>query len=289
MHVVRPNIHVNSDAFHVEIFLNKPLNEGLDLAGVKQLVSKLNDKKKAFHMLIKKFNESQSISTKKYIAAALVIIYLSSFAANNSRWSKPSNLRDISVVSTELAKADKIDASKIASAIENPAVKSDLTKPYYVNVEIAKTSPAAKEMIKKHEKLKLTAYSIGDGMITIGYGHAKPKGISKYKLGDKITEKQAQLLFEQDVKDKEDGIKRMFAEWKKQNIDINVNQNMFDAMVSMAFNMGVTGFRKSEFVKNLKKGNAVSAAEKIKTTNVDPNFPGLKKRRAEEHSLFIKK
>ncbi len=36
--------------------------------------------------------------------------------------------------------------------------------------------------IKQEEKLRLKAYDIGDGMITIGYGHAEPMETSKYKL-----------------------------------------------------------------------------------------------------------
>ena len=60
-------------------------------------------------------------------------------------------------------------------------------------------SKAAINLIKKHEGLSLKAYKIGDGMITIGYGHAEPEKNSKFKVGDKITKHQAEELFLHDL------------------------------------------------------------------------------------------
>jgi GH24 family phage-related lysozyme (muramidase) len=58
-------------------------------------------------------------------------------------------------------------------------------------------------------------------------------------------------------------------------------------MVSMAFNMGVSAFRQSAFVRKLKQNDLESAAELIKTTNLNDNFPGLEDRRMIEYAMFV--
>lgn len=141
--------------------------------------------------------------------------------------------------------------------------------------------------IKQEEKLRLKAYDIGDGMITIGYGHAEPMETSKYKLGDKISEKQADRLLKEDLKEAEDGIKRIFKEWEERKIDVRINQNMYDALVSIVFNSGIGGVRMSDFIKDIKKGKFEEAGEKIKKFNISSKFPGLAYRRSKESKLFL--
>jgi len=60
-----------------------------------------------------------------------------------------------------------------------------------------------REYIKRVEGKRLDAYDLGDGMITIGYGHAQPKGKSKYKIGQRITDAEAEQLLVQDIRDAE--------------------------------------------------------------------------------------
>lgn len=148
-------------------------------------------------------------------------------------------------------------------------------------------SPNGLSLIKKHESLKLKAYKIGDGKITIGYGHAEDIGKSKYKVGQKITPEQAVELLRRDIKNAEDGVKRIFKEWKLKNINIHVTQDMFDSLVSMAFNMGISNLRQSQMIQDLKKGKYKKAGELIKKTNIEDDFPGLESRRNEESRLFL--
>jgi hypothetical protein len=75
------------------------------------------------------------------------------------------------------------------------------------------------EHIKKHEGIKLTAYKLGDGKITIGYGHAEPIHKSKYRVGQKISKEEAERLFQKDLKEAADGVRRIFSEWKEKGID----------------------------------------------------------------------
>ena len=62
---------------------------------------------------------------------------------------------------------------------------------------------------------------------------------------------------------------------------------MYDAMVSMAYNMG-PGIRKSDFIQAVKKGDLKTAKELILTTseNLFDDFPGLKTRREKEAKMF---
>lgn len=169
-----------------------------------------------------------------------------------------------------IAESEKIALMEIASKYKSPLT--------------LKLSQSCWDHIRKVEDLRLTPYELGDGMVTIGYGHARR---ANYKKDYKITKEQANKLLIKDVNIAAQGVKRMFAQWEDEGIDIKITQGQYDAMVSMAFNMGVTKFRRSEFVKTLKKGKLKKAAELIKTTGINDKFPGLKVRRLSEYEMFI--
>tara|TARA_Y100000389_G_scaffold202649_1_gene248566 strand:+ start:3948 stop:4958 length:1011 start_codon:yes stop_codon:yes gene_type:complete len=132
----------------------------------------------------------------------------------------------------------------------------------------------------------LAAYDLRDGKVTIGWGHAESKSNSQFKVGDTITKEKAEKLFLEDLESAEDAVKSVFEEWKGKNIPFYVDQNMYDAMVSMAFNMGRGGFRGSDFIQLVKKGNYEEAKERILSTNV--SFKGHSPRRKRESELFGK-
>jgi len=142
--------------------------------------------------------------------------------------------------------------------------------------------------IMDEEKPKLIAYALGDGKITVGYGHAEPVETTKLKVGQKITKEQAKLYLKEDLKIAADGVRRMFNDWKKQDKNYKVTQDMFDALVSMAFNMGVSGLRNTNLVDHLRDGDYKTAGQLIKQTNIDnDSFPGLEKRRNKESNMFL--
>jgi GH24 family phage-related lysozyme (muramidase) len=141
--------------------------------------------------------------------------------------------------------------------------------------------------IKNEEKCKLTAYKIGDGMITVGYGHAEKSGKTKLRVGQKITQEKADEYLKEDLKEAADGVRRMFKDWEEEGTNVTITQSMFDALVSMAFNAGVGGLRRSEVVEHLKKGDYQTAADSIKTFRVSSKFPGLAIRRAKESEMFL--
>jgi lysozyme len=147
-------------------------------------------------------------------------------------------------------------------------------------------SDRIKDFIKKEEGLSLEAYDIGDGMITIGYGHAERKSNSKFKKGDVITQRKANELFKEDLKEATEGIKRIFEDWNEEGIHIKITQNQFDALVSLAFNTGVQSVRDSKFIQSIKKQDFLKASSEIENYDLERGYSGLIDRRKTEKEIF---
>lgn len=159
-----------------------------------------------------------------------------------------------------------------------------------VNMRLSKQGWKNIKMIEGDHKGDpiLTAYDIDDDRITIGWGHAEKKETSNYKLGQTITRDEAKKLLEDDLKVAADGVRRIFKQWKEEGIERKLTQDQFDALVSMAFNMGVTGLRKTETIKYIKEGNYKKAGETIKVEGILDKFKsGHSKRRNEESKMFL--
>lgn len=160
--------------------------------------------------------------------------------------------------------------------------------PIFYNVENMHTSKNGKNFIKHHENKRNKVYDIKDGKLTVGYGHAEKKSKTKLKVGQILSDEEIDDLFNKDIKIAEDGIKRLFKEWKESGNEIILTQNMFDALVSIAFNSGVQGVRNSDFIKNIKEKKFKTASKNIEKHALRKGFPGLEKRRNQESKLFKK-
>jgi len=153
------------------------------------------------------------------------------------------------------------------------------------------SSDKLKQMLKQEEgsaqekgEPVLSAYKLGDGMITVGWGHAERIDDSQFAPGQKITIEKAEQLFASDVANAENGLNKILDDWKRDGIKVKITQPMYDAMASMIFNMGIGNFRKSDFIQLVKQGRYGEAAERILTTNV--TYPGHVIRRQRESDLF---
>lgn len=156
-------------------------------------------------------------------------------------------------------------------------------------IEDLNPSEECRNLIIKYEGLRLKAYSVGDGMITIGFGHAELESSSSFKLGDEISMEEAIILFDRDLRRKEFFIKSLFRSWEDESgKKIYITQSMFDAILSLTYNIGVGGFMDSGVAKNLKRRDYIGAAESIKITKLNPKFPMLEDRRIDESNLFLK-
>ena len=145
----------------------------------------------------------------------------------------------------------------------------------------------------------LVAYDLGDGAYTIGYGHAifpdEQEGFdflprySKIVPGrTTITKENAETLLKDDMREAESIVNRILDQWEEKGIKPPITQGMYDAMVSMSYNMG-RGIRTSDFIQAVKRGDFDLARKLILTTseNLFDDFPGLESRRKKESEMFI--
>ena len=140
-----------------------------------------------------------------------------------------------------------------------------------------KLSQVGLDLIKSFEGLRLEPYYCSSHVLTIGYGSTGPH----VKEGMKITEQQAEDLLRKDVARFEDGVTRL--------INIPLNQNQFDALVSFAFNCGVGALEESTLRRRLNGGedpNTVAKEELKRWTN--GGLAGLVRRRQAETDLFCR-
>lgn len=140
-------------------------------------------------------------------------------------------------------------------------------------------------LIKGYEKLRLEAYRCQAGVWTIGYGHTG----ADVKPGLIITEERAEELFKQDLELFSIKVHRILVDKRCRRL---VNSNQFAALVSLAFNIGVQGFKDSTVVRKLGELSFDKAAEafmlwnKVKIEGALTVSDGLINRRKAEVELF---
>ncbi|HHQ4314343.1 TPA: lysozyme [Serratia fonticola] len=142
-----------------------------------------------------------------------------------------------------------------------------------------KTSQRGIALIKSFESLELKAYpdpGTGGKPFTIGWG--RTKGV---KPGDRITEQQAETFLAEDL--------AVFELTVNSAVKVPVTQNQFDALVSLAFNIGGANFAGSTLVKKLNAGDPRGAADQfLRWKFADgKEMRGLVRRRAAERELFL--
>lgn len=130
-------------------------------------------------------------------------------------------------------------------------------------------------LLKRFEGCKLTAYQDGGGVWTIGYGSTD--GVRE---GQTISQSEADEKLETDVEDHDITDLLEGAE---------TSQNQFDAMTSLAFNIGIDAFAGSSVLKRHKEGNYPRAADCFLLWKYDNGVvvPGLLKRRNAERELYL--
>lgn len=138
-------------------------------------------------------------------------------------------------------------------------------------------SLSALEKLKRLEGFRAKAYVPVPGDVpTIGYGFTK--GV---KLGDMMTRQDADARLIEELRPYEQGV------WKV--CTVMPNQNQFDAMVLLCFNIGVAGFQKSTVLKAHNRGDFQAAARAFGLWNKSGGkvYAGLTRRRAEEAALYL--
>lgn len=135
-------------------------------------------------------------------------------------------------------------------------------------------------LIKKFEGLMLNAYRDQAGILTIGYGHT-----GDVKLGQVIDQEKADEYLENDLNNTQSFI--------NEHVICELNQNQYDALCSLVFNIGSGNFEKSTLFKLLNSSEYERASRefirwnKITVNDVKEVSAGLTKRRYEEQQLFL--
>ena len=145
-----------------------------------------------------------------------------------------------------------------------------------------KISNLGLELIKEFEGFSANAYLCPAKIPTIGYGNTFYSDGRKVKLGEQISKSDALELLE--IVANKDFADKIFP-----SIIVPVTQNQFDAMVSLAYNIGVGNFLKSTLLKKVNAGDFIGASEEFLKWNKSGGKPlsGLTRRRKRERELFL--
>jgi lysozyme len=140
------------------------------------------------------------------------------------------------------------------------------------------TGSAGVNMIKSFEGLYLDAYYDAVGIPTIGYGHTE-----NVHMGMSISEAEAEQLLRQDLERFEVAV--------QDGVEVEINDDQFDALVSFSFNLGAGSLFSSTLLKLLNQGKFEQAAEEFPRWNKAGGqaLLGLTRRRLSERALFLGK
>lgn len=147
-------------------------------------------------------------------------------------------------------------------------------------MEIKELSDYGIKFLMSNEGVILHPYLDTKGIPTIGVGNTFYEDGSKVKITDPpITKERAMELFKYILKNYELAV--------YSNTRDDINQNQFDALVSLCYNIGVNGFKNSTLVKKINNNSddvVVKAAFLMWK-----NPPEIMGRRNREVALYFKK
>lgn len=145
-----------------------------------------------------------------------------------------------------------------------------------------KLNAAGIKLIQDFEGLMLEAYRCSAGVLTIGYGHTSAAGEPFVTPDMKITQAEADAIFRRDVQKYCDGVRGV--------LQVEVSENQFSAMVSLAYNIGVEAFATSSVLRftNERRFDEAAASFALWNKAAGQVLRGLVRRRAAEAELYAK-
>lgn len=144
-----------------------------------------------------------------------------------------------------------------------------------------KTATRGIELIKEFEGCRLTAYKCPAGVWTIGFGHTGTVDGKKIGSGMTITAAKATELLRGDLAKFEAAVNSY--------VTAPITQNMFDALVSFAYNCGAGALKGSTLLRKLNAKDYDEAAAEFPKWNKAGGkvLNGLVRRRERERQLFL--
>lgn len=147
-----------------------------------------------------------------------------------------------------------------------------------------KTNKEGINILHEFENCKLKAYLCPAKVWTIGWGNTFYADGSKVKEGDKMTQIQADRLFDVILAKFESGVRNA--------VKVTLTDNQFSALVSFAYNVGLANFRGSTLLRklNINPNDPSIGSEFLRWVNKGSAFEkGLTRRRKAESDLYFKK
>lgn len=141
-----------------------------------------------------------------------------------------------------------------------------------------KINAAGLALVKSFEGCKLDSYRCAAGVATVGYGHTGPD----VRIPMTITPERAEELLEQDLARFETGVEALTE-------GVPTDDNQFAALVSLAFNIGLSAIATSTVLKRHRLGNKMGAANAMLMWNRGGGrvLAGLSRRREAERKLYL--
>lgn len=145
--------------------------------------------------------------------------------------------------------------------------------------EIKSMSPNGIQFLMKNEGCVLHPYLDTKSIPTIGCGNTYYEDYTKVKMTDPpITQARAMELFK--------FILRQFEMTVYSNTRDDINQNQFDSLTSLCYNIGQQAFKNSTLVKRI---NSRASDQSVKNAFLMWNKPAeIMKRRKREVELYFK-
>lgn len=118
--------------------------------------------------------------------------------------------------------------------------------------------------------------------VTIGWGCTKDENGHDLKLGTVWTKEQAEAGLRREMEEFERAVTRL--------VTVDLNQNEFDSLCLLTYNIGSGALAKSTCLKRLNRDDRKGAASAMQLFNKVGKYvePGLVSRRASEAALFLK-
>ena len=144
---------------------------------------------------------------------------------------------------------------------------------------------AGADLIQSFESCVLKSYidthdKNGNPVYSIGWGHSNALGNPPVHEGMVITQEEADTIFYNDAK--------LFENKVKQYVTVPLNQNQFDALVCMVYNVSTDHFKEMLEISGLNQGNYDKVPDAMMHFNISGGrvLKGLTRRRKEEGALF---
>jgi len=147
-------------------------------------------------------------------------------------------------------------------------------------------SPNSSKKVSDSVSLDTPIYAYYDslgGVWTIGWGNTYYANGSKVKQGDKITKAEADDMITWEMTQKESEVSKFIDSSKLTN-------NEYAAMLSIAYNAGATGLKRTAIDESLNTKSRQETANIIKDSILTAKgvySQGLKNRRIDESKLFL--